>query len=473
MSLSKPMNDGLRRIRQTPLRERWYLICLCLPIVALAGLIGLGVWREIQANRDLDTLLTMYRRQGVPMGNESLRVLYDEQTSMDVATRWQQVTDAAIAIEANYTNELIARNGDDLGRLVRPGEPWAISPAMDRLRQKAEPLIKEIKELSKTQKPIWDPMIFGGFETVYAALGKLRNLARVLSYVSSDAYHRGDHQKTIESLALISDVAEAHDSQLFTVSELVYIAIKDLHGALIRQSLASDYWTVEEVEKLKQQLPPVDDVEQRWQRMVVSEVAGMRASLGISDEDSSRHRVHGSPMVGLHYAAPLTRLGMLVDLRRSLVTVDEFGVHVSSEGNRNERAALNSQSENSLFSVPFASSEFIYAMYSPTYVAAAEAYTRMVRNRRWTLCGLAIKEFQLKNQRWPTTLDELSKVGLSKTDRSAFPNVPFGYRVADDDSHVLLWTTGWNKGIDTVESEPPSTIEDYKDSVESMEMRIE
>lgn len=482
MSFSKRLNDGLHSVMQSASRERWYLTGLCLPIVALAGLTAYGLWRETQAQHQVDTLLTHYQQQGVPMGNESLRVAYDERANMNVAARWQRVADAASALEANFTQELVLRNVDDLDRLVPPGEPWAISPAMDRLQQQAEPVIKEIKGLVQAEQPAWDPMIFMGFETVYAAAGKSRNIARVLSYVSRDAFHRGDHQKTIETLALIPQVADAYDSQLFLISDLVYIAIRSVHSSFIRESLASDYWTVEELQELKQQLPPIEDVEERWQQMVMSEVAGMRASLGISDEDSSRHRVYSNQMVGLLYGSPVTRWGLLADLRRSFVTVDEFGVHVRPRGNRYQQSALNPESESSLFSVPFASAAPIYAMYSPAYEAAANAYTRMIRDRRWTLCGLAIKEFQLKNKRWPTTLDELSVVGISKTDRSAFPNVPFGYRVAEDESYVLLWTASpvrsastpaSDSGFEIIELEPPSTIKKHKDSIDSIEMRIE
>lgn len=126
----------------------------------------------------------------------------------------------------------------------------------------------------------------------------------------------------------------------------------------------------------------------------------------------------------------------------------------------------------SLLAVPIANGDLAFGVVWPSTQAFAAAYTRSYRERRWTRCALAIKQFQLQQERWPTSLEELTQVGLTRSDWMAKPNMPFGYQVATDNSHALLWTDAPDGKNAPIEPVPPSTIEKHEGYLDVMEATI-
>ena len=76
----------------------------------------------------------------------------------------------------------------------------------------------------------------------------------------------------------------------------------------------------------------------------------------------------------------------------------------------------------------------------PAISAYAEAFDRDEIGRRLTYTAIAIKRFQLKNQRWPKSVSELSGIGLVATDWTTSDGQAFGYEVGDGQAY--LWSYG-------------------------------
>ena len=66
---------------------------------------------------------------------------------------------------------------------------------------------------------------------------------------------------------------------------------------------------------------------------------------------------------------------------------------------------------------------------------------RCESSRRLTRTALAIKQYQLENQRWPATLSEISEVKLLKSDRTALAGGLLEYRIAPDGKSSFIGTS--------------------------------
>lgn len=465
--------DGADLPSKTPCPPRqWLYLGLAVgPVLALMALLGFSVISESKAKRQLDVLTTQTRRHGVPLGNASTALDFDRRTDQTRAVRWQNVVHAAMALENTYWIPMVSDKWEDWEQVVPPEVDWKMAPALKKYSRHASPIVAELRDvLDGSDEPIWSPILFADFETLLPGIQNSRIVARMLAYDFRAAYHAGNHQQAIESLGLIPGAAGAVDYQNFLVVDLVHISLLGMHRLLIRESLNHEYWTIEDIERLRKQLAPIANVNERWNRSMTSELAMMLEAIGI---DGQAPRMVGvtqvtpMPISPVHQLAVLQRIEHFKTVPVNLDSGESSGVGLSEEAMRAYRSSV------SLTSIPFATMEPWAALLTPAYDSYISAYARLLRERRWTLCALAIKEFQLRFERWPTSLDGLTRVGLSRPDWSVTANTPFGYRVAKDGSHVLLWTL--SPVNSTMESEPPSTLEEHRDGnyLDQMQVRIE
>jgi len=91
----------------------------------------------------------------------------------------------------------------------------------------------------------------------------------------------------------------------------------------------------------------------------------------------------------------------------------------------------------------FSISSMYLGLLMPALESHAGAFDNYELNRRLTYTSLAIKRFQLKNQRWPRNLSELSDVGLTANEWTINNHSPFGYSIEGE--QVYLWSHDPNK----------------------------
>jgi hypothetical protein len=83
-------------------------------------------------------------------------------------------------------------------------------------------------------------------------------------------------------------------------------------------------------------------------------------------------------------------------------------------------------------------------LLAPASAQCLEAEVRSEETRRWTLTAVAIRQFKLKNGKWPKKLNELESVGLKVTDYTDTEKNVFGYQVEGD--KAFLWKRHPNHG---------------------------
>ncbi len=291
------------------------------------------------------------------------------------------------------------------------------------------------------------------------------------------AVHQGDQSRALRALQLVRGVSEAFNWNIGVISDLVVFGHRDTYRTLIRGSLQFEFWTDPQLlAQLKQQLARRDDLQARWHDSRASEQAMTLEAL--SDDAQSSGSM--SPANGINlfpFGVPATTRARLLELMQGLDLVKEPGTssHVAIVDGVIENALRDrSASSFTITGIPFATAENAISMIFPSLEAAASAYLRNERDRRWTLTAVAIKEFRLQQQRWPKSLNELTSVGLSASDWMVTESTPFGYQISDDGAEAILWTTpsdGTPLGA-TLWPQPPSSYDTDPERLEQMEVRI-
>ncbi len=467
-------NSRLAGAYSAPLRQWWYLGSIIVPIALLVGLLFVGLWQEWSARQQVSALLAQRKQRGEPTDNESLAQQFDAKTDHARALRLQRLADAAISIERLYEVAMLSEKWDDIGKLVPPNEEWKMTPVLESYSRDAQPIVAEAREILASAEPIWIPIIFQDYETLLAGAQTTRSIVRVLAYEARAAYHAGDHQRVIDTLALIPKLADAIDYQNFLVTELVRIALIGVHHGLVRESLSHDYWSVDEIALLTQQLEPTAGREEAWRSTIASEAAMAGSFLGIDDGTVMGH-YDGMNMnaIAPFGFAPSQQLQLLNAFEQWAEQPSDFeSGETDRERWKDDGGLQRMHTSTSLLAVPIANGDVVCGVVWPSSQAYTRAQARTHRERRWTRCALAIKQFQIQQQRWPKSLEELTQVGLTRSDWMAKPDMPFGYQVATDNSHALLWTNAPDGSDAPIEAVPPSTIEKHDRYLDMMEATI-
>jgi len=136
---------------------------------------------------------------------------------------------------------------------------------------------------------------------------------------------------------------------------------------------------------------------------------------------------------------------------------------------------------SSITDVPFARSNQLVQSAMPTLQPLADTFFRLQMQRNWTTTAIGIKQFRLQFGRFPSSLTELSQVGLTSDEWTAVitpvygAELSFGYKVAADQSEAILWTLSPQRAIDSgvgISKQPPSELEQLADMNQQMEVRI-
>ncbi len=107
-----------------------------------------------------------------------------------------------------------------------------------------------------------------------------------------------------------------------------------------------------------------------------------------------------------------------------------------------ELAAFAKRTEAELIKVKsntlnFDASHLVLQTLTPALGAYVGALERQENARRLTLTAIGIKQFQLKQQRWPTSLGELDQVELGPADWTLLKHGSLGYEATDEE--VVVW----------------------------------
>ncbi len=380
-------------------RERAYRTFIVLPPLAVAAVIGLGVWREHIAKGEFRSAIATHGSRNEAVGNASLTKFFDTETTRETSEQWQRIAAAATALTGKYDGTTVS----DFDRLVPENEAWAAEAFANELSDAAQPILSELRELAESEKPVWLPLMFVGNNTRLEELQRSREIGRLLANEFRVAYHAGDSARAMQTLSLMQVMTRMTDWQGTTVIALLNLSFVGLHQSLIRESLAHDFWSEDELKQLRETLKPDPNLDERWKNMIAGDRAMAFAALRAVESTSEST---GSAFDG----RPLAPFGIApTQLNETLSKMDEIG-SVKGAGTEEHVAAIrqlyrvlrfgNLRSGNqrvnevSFVAIPFALSDPIRDYYLPAFEAASNAFAMSEGSRRQTLNAVANEQMQ-------------------------------------------------------------------------------
>ncbi|WP_197452441.1 hypothetical protein [Rosistilla carotiformis] len=421
--------------------ELGYLMLASLPLIGVIAILGGDHLRQRSAAAALQQRTEDALRAGIPIDNDSMSEVFARTTSNANTAAWQELQSAAIAIQ----NDRPLRD--------EPSESTPeISPEEIERMQRAAPVIEAIDRLTRDPRPIWQSIVFNGFQTPLESLQDSRILSQLLHDEFRVAMAQQEPQRALDALRLTQAVALSLREEFCIVTDLVNIAHRKQHQAMVHESLAAGFWTApESLDAIANQVAWDDDPQQRWEDALRGERAFVMQALNTQNEDSVDMQLTPTLKAFPFGIAPTQRQACRT-LYNRLIALTGAGTaaHSSSAQAVWTTALMGSNRGVAWSAIPFANTGPVLKTFSPAAHQFANALAREQQERHWTLFGVAIKRFQLQKGRWPLGLDELSGLEMLKSAGIDFNSEPMGYEVAADGDVAYLWIT------------PPDSIEHSK-----------
>ena len=417
-------------------RVTWIATICLIPIFLFALFIGFICYREAMAYRELNDKLEAIRQVGEPIDDASMAAHFEKTTHKEGTVAWSEAI--MLAGSANAISNGLPFVGDEsLPRDFRPGVEWPEEPRVAEFLREIRPLFKKIDDADAFPKPVWAPVDFNGFSTTLEVYQETRSLARILNLDASHALFHREGERALKDIRSLQSVSKAFDVELVLVTKLITIAIQHLHKDSITRSLIMDVWNDEQLAELMDQVRQPYDVAKAWK----SSFIGQRAMTYAAVNDSiSLAGVMGD------YNNPLYRLPILPSGKLALLRSYDVVLDISS-ASANELVDRATVAEKQVMGL--ASTDYLVGLFFPALAAYAEAFDRDEVLRRLTMTSLAVKRFQLKNNRFPKNLPELTDVGLSERDWTTTHRQAFGYEVDNEIAYVWTYGTQDKKAIPT------------------------
>ena len=401
------MND-LRQSIRTLRTERTFQIVL-IPIALVILVIGYLALTEAIAWRENRAAIFSLHNELNPLAPEFALQKYDKDYSSAGTIAWNRVFDLSsgpVRSRLSKTLAYIAPGNvpEDFG-----GEkPW--KPDQDTIEycQSIKPLLMQIDKASKFETPVWEPIFFNGPQTLLPFVQEWRQVQRIVELDFAVAVAQRDAERAMVDLRRMRAIEKAADTNNFTVSGLVEIAIMGMRNDVLLLSLTADLWSENQLKQIAELLSEKFDFNNRYVKIVENERANLASYVQFYSDD-------------LGLVAPSMKQALLLDALKPLsITYDNFSSKVQEKRSERPTEIIG---------------DFLHS-WSIDSPQLLEAYRRPEVERRFVATALGIKSYQLKYKAWPKSLNVLSEIGLNATTWSELDGKPFGYTF--DDGHAEL-----------------------------------
>ncbi len=394
-------------------------------------LLGIGtvVTRQVQAAIEVRRELAEIRQAGQPIDDASMAVWYQQKTHQEGTAIWNQILHLAPQSASNYPDlDLLPLLGiAELPETIEPQQTWRQREVVEEFLEYCQPILVLIVQAEAYPRPVWHPVAFSGFETSLSELHASRSVIRLLQLEVEAALWSADAERALRGLRGMRITLEAFgfDSPIMLVADLVNQAIEGVRLATIQRCLQCDLWTERQLAKLRSEIGPAWELEQRWQHVF----RGERSMGLISSEQAIQGRWAEELPPLFMLRLPTTKRALLAWYREceQLASTDPLELLEKARvfDDRFRDGQQGSFTERSV------------ALFVPAVKSYASAFVRSEDLRRMTLAAVAVKQFQVQEGRWPGQLSELVKVGLGVADWSIVAGIPLGYQDGGDEAS--LW----------------------------------
>ena len=347
---------------------------------------------------------------------------------------------------------------------------------IDSQMQAAQGRLREVREGLK------DPALDAGPYTNMLMSRRInfvaiRTVAQWLAGAVGNDLRQGRLEEGLQNLEALAGLARMERDEYTLVAQMIRVAVAGLGLSVTWEALQAPGWTEPQLERLQHAWEPVDLVDGlekgflgerasgqevfamlrrssgpqfgRWLRLVTK---GSSSSSGASFEDVMIDCVYfpaykltcmdEDELLYLRFMHDSLELARWPRTRRPWAPAKQEAAKVSARINQ----ALGS---------PTGFRYAVSRMAIPNFVRAYETAVRTEGQRQLTLAAIALKRYQLRQGKWPASLEALVPEFVTAVPYDYMSAQPLRYRLKDDGSYVL-YSVGEDGKDDGGDPTPPS-----------------
>jgi len=398
------------------------------------------VYRETVASSDLKRKLDELRQAGQPFDNDSLALYFEKLSHKEGTAAWSEILTLSRASRAGTgANDLPIVGTGKYPHELQPGSAWPDEPRVAEYLEQVRPIIKRVQLADSFPKPVWMPVRFDGLSTLLEETQESRLAVRILELDCAYALYHNESERALKDIDAMRSVADAFNWPFCMSTQWIAIASLGIQRASIDRSLDMNVWNEEQLTKLSAQVDKPYDIAQAWRAGYAGELAMVNASLDNLSESLPRESMGNQ----------LLQLPIMPSTRLEILRVYETWQRLSDDGGEGlaERANANLATQFATQRYSLTNMYLSFFLLNSTQIIFN--FDGLEMGRRLTHTSLAVKRFQVKNNRWPKNLSELSDVGLVQKDWRATKKESFGYAVEGDRAFVWSYEPVKGSGVAT------------------------
>lgn len=292
-------------------RERAYQSFILLPPLVLAVVLGVGMWHEFAAKRQVQATIAEYRLRNEPVDYPSFAEMIDAETTRQSSHTWQTTAASAMALLGKYDMSIVK----DAQQLVPQKGKWRAKAFTQELSAAAQPILNELRELEPSNKPVWLPELIDARFVSNDVLNQMTALHQLTANEFRVAYHAGDSERAAEALSLMTTALRCSNWQDFSTAMSLQWEHLAQRNRLISDSLTYDFWSKSELEQLRAMLQPEPAIDAQWRRLVdalrAMDMVWLHIDESMDHPIRPAHRLHDQLTYSLTSSSVLARLELL------------------------------------------------------------------------------------------------------------------------------------------------------------------
>lgn len=404
--------------------ETSYLAFASIPPLFILAFLIYGASQQRAAHRFIQAQLAAMQADGQLLENQTQRFVRENRFAHIIDADWRELNEALAFLGDKY--DVAFGLLDKSQKFIPASQPWPFEPIMEAYHRDAAPLIQRMQELLNSVKEQHGKEVDTLSQKAYGNL--IWHTGETLENEFSYAFHRGDSARGAALLELEVNLAK---SMLGTANAAPPFNI-------IHRSLEHDFWKAEDLQRVRRLLDYHVDVEKLWRQRFERDTASFLGDVEFIHERDVYRSGYGRGVLPFGY--PSTLIASYLGLLSQLEQLPDAGTKKHVQATRKTYQRMYEQiAEMTLEGVTSIPSAFSRMYLGSSTERDATDYALEQANHRRVLTAVAIKQFQLQEGRWPTSLSELTKVGLVPADWKMVDDIDLGYRVDAGGKSARLW----------------------------------
>jgi hypothetical protein len=354
----------------------------------------------------LDDQIRNLESSGQPVGEVSINEASQSDELASQTAEWLELTTASFALRVYLTNDILESvDGGQMTDSTDPDTERRETSDADFLLGLMRPIRDRVVALPAQELPP-DFKVDLREEALFSPYLRFGFLTALMELDARLAIEKRQNSRAMEDIAAISKIGSAIERSFSDSLQRTNAATRVKHYALIGDSLFADAWTSEQLQTLRQLCSDRKD-----ETLVLRQILATERAIFLHQAFNRESISKSSPFLGARFVEQYRYEPDLVSR-----TLDGYEQQLSAIGV--DPFVTYSSMSRVLYEF-YEDPPLSYKAFDRRFVGAQQLVISALRTenyRRLALTGVAMKQYQLANDRWPTSLDDLSEMSLASSD---------------------------------------------------------